>query len=191
VGAFFSIALGIRGRTVLPDLRRVSNITDAGLRVIIGFIGGSALMALITSKAVRIGLGDVMFDAQNPATTWLFVLIVGFLAGFSERLVPDLLAKTTASTQPSPPPAQALPAAEAGRAAAPGAAPAVGVGLAAEVAPPGAADMGQPVEEPAPHEAVTDHCVCDIELKEAEVTHDGELPAASGGGASAEGGQPR
>src|SRR5262249_47931235 len=43
VGAFFSIAIGIRGRTILPDLRWGSNVMDAALRVAVGLIGGAVL----------------------------------------------------------------------------------------------------------------------------------------------------
>jgi hypothetical protein len=193
VGAFFSIALNIRSRTVLPDLRRISNVTDASLRVLIGFIGASVLMGLISAKAVTLGLGGTPFNADEPKTAWLVVLIVGFLAGFSERLVPDLLAKASASVQAPPPQAQARPAAEAGKAAAAGAAAAAAAPAAA--APGGApapelAGAAQPDDDRTVQEAAVDHCVCDVEVAPAEVTQDAELPAASGGVAPAEGGQP-
>jgi hypothetical protein len=191
LGAFFSIALNIRTRTVLPDLRRTSNITDASLRVLIGFIGASVLMALVRAKAVTIGLGEVKFNTDVPATAWLFTLIIGFLAGFSERLVPDLLAKASASAQ-APPPAPAaerMPAADAGKAAAAGAATVAAAAGRADLAAPIASEPSDAVEDPVPHEASFDHCICDIDLEAAEVTQDNELPAASGGVASSEGGQ--
>jgi hypothetical protein len=179
LGAFFSIAINIRARTVLPDLRWTSNMTDASLRIVIGFIGASVLMALVQAKAVTVGLGEATFAS---APHWLFALIVGFLAGFSERLVPDLLAKANTSPQPQPP-VQPLPAAAAGKAAAGGAAAASGGDA------PDHTDSAQPTEDPAPHEAGIDHCLCDVELLAPEVTHDAELPAASGGVTPAEGGQ--
>lgn len=87
VGAFFSIALAIKGRTVLPDLLRTANMMDAVLRISIGAIGGAVLIALVVSDVVVFGLVD---DTHR-----LFPLIAGFFAGFSERLVPDLLARAS------------------------------------------------------------------------------------------------
>lgn len=183
LGAFFSIALNIRSRTILPDLRRTSNITDASLRVGIGFIAASVLMALVGAKAVIVGLGDAKMGSEPP---WLFTLIVGFLAGFSERLVPDLLAKANAVAQAppaSPIPTKPMPAAAAGRAAS----EAATVGVARQ--PSTSAQAATAVEDPAPQEADLDHCACDIDLRDEEVTKDDELPAASGGIAPAEGEQ--
>lgn len=190
LGAFFSIALSIRSRTVLPDLRRTSNITDASLRIGIGFIAASVLMALVGARAVSLGVGDAKFDSATTPI-WLFTMIVGFLAGFSERLVPDLLAKAVASPQSPPPasePSRRMPAAAAGRAASAGArakddagdgaAPVVGMRAAADV-------------DPAPQEAALDHCACDIELRPEEATADAELPAASGGVQAGDGEQPK
>jgi hypothetical protein len=87
VGAFFSIALAIRSRTVLPDLLRTANMMDAVLRVVIGAIGGAVLVGLIRAKVIEFPLMSP--DAQ------LFNLVAGFFAGFSERLVPDLLDKAS------------------------------------------------------------------------------------------------
>ena len=107
VGAFFSIALGIRGRTVLPDLLRTSNVMDAVLRVTIGFIAAAALVALLKAGLIDVRVGSRSFANRDP----LMIIIAGFLAGFSERMVPDLLAKAENSitgnapgTRPAPPP---------------------------------------------------------------------------------------
>lgn len=89
IGAFFSIALAIRGRTVLPDLLRTSNMMDAVLRILIGVIAGTVLIALIRGQVVTFPF------AKSPLTP-VSVLIVGFIAGFAERLVPDLLEKVAA-----------------------------------------------------------------------------------------------
>jgi hypothetical protein len=48
--------------------------------------------------------------------------------------------------------------------------------------------MAQQPDAPDPHEH-TDHCVCDIELHEDEVTSDADLPVAAGGVAAAGGPQ--
>lgn len=87
-GAFFSIALAIRGRTVLPDLYRTANVMDAALRIVIGTMAGAVLVALIASNFIRFSIGD----SEPGAYQTIHILVIGFLAGFAERLVPDLLA---------------------------------------------------------------------------------------------------
>ena len=94
VGAFFSIALAIRGRTVLTNLRRRDNVADAILRIAIGTIAAGVLLLLMQAgilPKLQIGEGTV----SGETLVWQAVLVVGFLAGFSERLVPDLLAKAS------------------------------------------------------------------------------------------------
>lgn len=92
VGAFFSIALAIRTRTVLTNLQRRDNVADAILRIVIGMIAAGVLLLLIQAGVVpKFQIGDATLSAHLQ---WQAVLIVGFLAGFSERLVPDLLAKS-------------------------------------------------------------------------------------------------
>jgi hypothetical protein len=168
LGAFFSIALAIRTRTVLPDLQRVGNLVDAGLRIMIGFIAAGVLYALMRTGVVTLMLGDAKLIGDQ--SSWLYVLLIGFVAGFSERFVPDLLAKVGTSTDahtgdaslPPPPPT-------------PASAPSPVVE---------ASNEGEtPAEDDDPHapDAQADHCVSDVELADHEITTDAELPAASGG----------
>jgi hypothetical protein len=166
VGAFFSIALGIRGRTILTDLYRPANLMDAVLRVIVGAIGGVVLVSLIRAGFVRFSLGDSSPDDYRT----IHILIVGFVAGFTERLVPDLLAKADARTgepaatrlpEPSAPAAEKQPESKAEAAAEAGAA-----AEESDVVP------GQESEE---------SCVADESIPDNELTDDQELPAASGG----------
>ena len=90
VGAVFSIALAIRGRTVALDTERLDNITDGALRLLIGIISAGVLLLLFSSGMTpNFKIGDAEF--KSAALTWQSVLIIGFLAGFLERLVPDLL----------------------------------------------------------------------------------------------------
>jgi hypothetical protein len=185
VGAFFSIAIGIRTRTVLPDLLRTSNIMDAVLRITIGFIAGAVLIAMLKLGVVQLQLGTEPL-AQAGA---LSVLLAGFFAGFSERLVPDLLDKAQASPGGSAhppvhapaPTTQSTPPAQAGQAGAgPGGAAPPDQGLAAPVTAAAAGNAAaQP--DPVPEQASEDGCAADIELRDDEVTRDADLPPATGG----------
>lgn len=180
VGSFFSIALAIRGRTVLPDLNRLNNWMDAGLRVAIGSIAGTVLVALVVSKFVNLDLGEVALtdDDNTAASTALFLAIVGFIGGFAERLVPDLLARAAVQAGEKP----VLRKAE-GDLDAPAA-----KGGAGGAASAGEAAVADPSDEPiaTTHDEHEDGCVEDVDIAEDELTPDENLPAATGGVAKPE-----
>ena len=98
LGAFFSVALAIKSRTVLPDLQHLANAMDAVLRMTIGVIAAAVLAALIMVDAIKFSFGNMSYSPTGPHNI-LYVLVIGFVAGFSERFVPDLLAKASAATQ--------------------------------------------------------------------------------------------
>jgi hypothetical protein len=92
VGATFSIALAIRGRTVALDTDLLDNVTDGTLRLLIGVISAGVLLLLLACGILpSLKIGDA--DFSGSTLTWQMVLIIGFVGGFLERLVPDLLEK--------------------------------------------------------------------------------------------------
>ncbi|HYG28939.1 MAG TPA: hypothetical protein VD887_01870 [Allosphingosinicella sp.] len=100
VGAFFSIAIGLKGRTVLIDLQNRDNTADAILRILIGAVAGGVLMCLLVSGLLANSLINVeLLKPDHPDYSELMIFIIGFLGGFSERLVPDFLAQTTLGTK--------------------------------------------------------------------------------------------
>jgi hypothetical protein len=93
LGAFFSIATAIRGRTVLTDFQWADNTVDAVLRVVIGVISGIILYCMLKARLINFGV-VVPEGAVTETEAWMFVTVLGFTAGFLERLVPDLLEKS-------------------------------------------------------------------------------------------------
>lgn len=184
LGALFSIALGIRTREIRTDLRRRDNLIDAVLRIFIGAISAVILFSLLKSELVALALGESGFEfgaSSSPATH--VAILVAFLAGFSERLVGDLLSSTAIAAL-SGESAQAETATRIG-------APKT---EANEQNPRGreiidkAAQVGDEhndLEEHAQGDQGVDNCVCDIFLEPEEATDDAELPEASGGIAKA------
>jgi hypothetical protein len=165
-GAFFSIALAMRTRTVLPDLQGMANYTDSVLRMLLGIMSGAVLMVLILSGLVTLKIGEATFDTTH--LQWMGVLLAGFIAGFSERFVPDILAKASASADP--------PSSKSAQIDLPKAKEEAKADVAAAT-PAAAADEPDPM----PEEAATDSCAAGVDLSDDLVTTDANLPAASGG----------
>lgn len=178
LGALFSIAIGIKGRAIQTDLRPRDNLIDASLRMLIGAISAFVLLTLFKSKVVGFSLGNgeniAVCEAGQCASNGAAV-IIAFLAGFSERLVGNLLdskiipglnnGDTTVDV--------ATRAGEASQAASDAASRNERESLANE------RGVGQATEDFA--EQVEDGCLCDHEIDEVYATDDVELPKASGG----------
>jgi hypothetical protein len=192
VGAFFSIASAVRSRTILTDLRWRDNAADAFLRVTIGVIASVLFICILQSGVTDFQVGQVTAK-QGGNYSWLLVIVLGFLAGFSERLVPDLLAKSLATTPPiaAPRPTKPIEAAptQPGLAAPPGKdAQAQESGAGARSAEPAPAAAPVPPFErgaKASDEEDLDGCTCAVDAHPAAYTSDADLPAARGGVADA------
>lgn len=90
IGAIFSIAIAIRSRAVGTDTNFRALLTDCFVRLIIGVISGCFLQLLLEAGAFpKISVGDAVISKDH--ITWRTVVTIGFIAGFLERLVPNLL----------------------------------------------------------------------------------------------------
>jgi hypothetical protein len=101
LGAYLSMAIGIRTRALSPEVSSFPNLVDSGLRVAIGVLSAGALLLLLTSGLVSLaatsGTNPILLDLPLD---WRLAMILGFGAGFSERLLPDLLSKTFPGEDP-------------------------------------------------------------------------------------------
>jgi hypothetical protein len=186
LGAVFSIATGISARTLQLEMRYRDNATDAGLRILVGAIGAAVLVSLQRSGLVTGSLlGGSSGHASGDDTIYF---ILGFLAGFSERLVPDMLAKINVNAAPPP----TSPGAAAAKTVAAAAAAHLNVTAAnarADIADqePDVAKPADPLGAGAEGSAQDDtaegeDCLCDgLPAGNVTQTSDVELPPAAGG----------
>lgn len=202
IGAFFSIALALHTREFKPEQRWLDNVIAAVVRVLIGAIAGTMLVALISIHMVNVTLGDASFGETVPGgvAPALLPLIVAFLGGFAERLVPDLLKKAgddmLAGAAPSAPPRPAGGAGDApgggakddgGAGGTPagiarGAAADTGDGDAAQKRPPTGGGGAPVADEPGDDDqSETEACLAHAPVTDEEATPDDQLPPATGG----------
>ena len=100
IGAMLSISIAIRARAVAIEGDWKANAVDAAVRVGIGMISAAVLFLLLNSGMVmNVTAGSAALSGANMQ--WQVALIVGFAAGFLERLVPDLLEKSVPSSEPA------------------------------------------------------------------------------------------
>lgn len=172
MGAVFSIATGMRSRTILTDLHWRDNACDALLRVVIGVIAAALIICLFQSKTISYLKFDdaaLHLGKSGDPYGWMQIVVIGFVAGFSERLVPDLLAKAGIGIDPAA--ADTAERAKAGQEVAAATATAAAAGRAP------APDAAEPLATDELH----DNCLCDEAPDPAETTDDADLPPAAGG----------
>jgi hypothetical protein len=102
LGAFFSIATGLRSKSILIDLQRWDNRRDAILRMAVGTIAGGVLLSLLLTNMASIShidRGSLTATAANAVEPILLAFILGFIGGFSERAVPGLLSRASLSVE--------------------------------------------------------------------------------------------
>lgn len=173
LGTVYSIALGIKNREIRNDQRRLDHITDAVVRISIGVLAAFVFETFLLSGAIQVSFGNGVPLAGGAGvggvhqTNWPIELIAGFLAGFAERLVPDLLGSYAIAKRDADPPRASPSAPSETKAVRP-----------ATVANEYADDP----EVPDPHAEDDDEDGCDVELADPRfLTPDEALPAASGG----------
>jgi hypothetical protein len=92
LGAFFSIAIAARSRKILTNIqRRLENAMDAIVRITIGAIAGMLFAGLLQAKLISFSIGGV---STGQSGGWMLIAFGAFVAGFSERLIPNLLDRT-------------------------------------------------------------------------------------------------
>lgn len=182
LGAFYSIVLTIERRDVTNDRRWADHFTDAVVRVSMGALAAFVLGNFLLTGIIQINFGSNVAlesgDAGGGPFSWSMAMIAGFLAGFAERLVPDLLnSYSVVGRKPDEERAKVVAAAAAATAAA---VPknAGEQAEAAELAKAEAAEA-ESAGPPGPEDALDG---CDVaHADQSAETPDESLPAASGG----------
>lgn len=101
IGAFFSIAMNIQQRKVLTDLLTRDNVADAALRITVGAIGAGVLLCVLQSGFTPLAsFGNAVLAGDKMS--WQVILVIGFGAGFSERLVPTIVERFSAQDATAP-----------------------------------------------------------------------------------------
>jgi hypothetical protein len=106
LGAFLSVMIGVRSIDVDLDLRGWEHVYSGATRIFIGVIGAWVVALALESKFVDPTLGLVA-DGSEETSAEMFgppldkhlalFMILAFIAGFSESLVPNLLRRGEAA----------------------------------------------------------------------------------------------
>lgn len=175
LGALYSIAIRIEQRTLNNDLRRLDGLTDSFVRLGLGAIGAFILGCFLISGAIEINFGTGIrpgADGRAGPNFIYLVLIGGFVAGFVERLVPDLLNSYSITAHAPEPPKVSAPPATKPTQPAPGSASTAAEGSSIE-------DEDALTSPPREDDGIDG---CDAHLDDPALsTADEDLPPTSGG----------
>jgi hypothetical protein len=98
IGAFFAVSIGINALRISHSITIPEMFYAGFIRIMIGVIAAGVLLLLI--------LGGWVLASIDPDYRFWSIYLLGFLAGFSELLVPNALKRveeTTAVNSPPPP----------------------------------------------------------------------------------------
>lgn len=89
----FSIALRVQDLDLKPFAQSVMNYVMGALRVLTGFVAGATILFIINGTVLGEGIVKVLTSPMSELSveSWKCIVLVGFLGGFAERLVPSLL----------------------------------------------------------------------------------------------------
>jgi hypothetical protein len=95
LGAFFSVSIGLKDVRVNHSLTLAEMIYAGIIRVPIGILAASVVILTVEG-------GWFPTAADQAINPWLFCLL-GFIAGFSELFVPNMLKQMETRAHPKPP----------------------------------------------------------------------------------------
>lgn len=96
VGAVFSTVFSFQNRAILPSVSLRDTFVDSGIRILVGSLAGALTYAIVQTEIIGLKIGDVTIKPgelgfSSADEDWLRLLLLAFVAGISERRVPDLL----------------------------------------------------------------------------------------------------
>jgi hypothetical protein len=95
LGAFLSVTTGIRSIDIDINLSRWEHVFAGATRILIGVVGAIVIGLALDSRLIDPTFGNAPADANTPPgaleARFALKLILAFIAGFSESLVPNLL----------------------------------------------------------------------------------------------------
>ena len=99
-GAVFSIAMRIQHVDLKPFAHTVMNYLMGVLRVLTGFLAGAMILLIVKATVLGSPIAK-LFEGKEALSDWKCIILIGFIGGFAERLVPVLLGSLQRGVEPS------------------------------------------------------------------------------------------